>query len=77
MWPFNSKKKYLAWLDAQPMPRCGDKKEHYFWTEDGWPCPTCTAIRDNARNIIKDRERVDAIAKRVVELLRQEQQESH
>lgn len=46
----------------RPAPPCGDS-EHYYWTDDGWPCPVCYSQRER-RKAMDDR---DAFAELVAE----------
>lgn len=38
--------KFREYRAERPFPPCGDTKEHYYWADDGWPCPICTASEE-------------------------------
>lgn len=68
MWPFKNN------LQKQPTKRepapCGDDTNHYYWYDDGWPCPHClnktrAAIKDADRRRERN-EMADLIARKVV-----------
>ena len=55
--------------ERAPAP-CGDKEEHYYWVDEGWPCPDCAAKKRNAQDALRKEVEGDALAAKVIEKLR-------
>ncbi len=73
LWPFKKRQVMTQeeWLASKPMPPCGHKELHYHWehTVGSFPCPKCTAIREQRAKEEKENRLADKIAERVVKLL--------
>ena len=69
MWPF--KRTPRITLDEaiadKPMPPCGDKREHYNWKFQGFPCPLCTAAATRKQELADEDRLAEKIATRVAD----------
>lgn len=69
VWPF--KRAPSITLDEaiadKPMPPCGDKREHYTWKFQGFPCPLCAADVMRKQELADEDRLAEKIAQRVAE----------
>lgn len=73
IWPFKKRYKSGGLVQPKPPAPCGEDAEHYFWVEDGWPCPLCAALetakRERVREIAGQDELAERIANKVIKKL--------
>ena len=65
------KRKPKVVIEREPAP-CGNDADHYYWKDDGWPCPRCrakaTVAAENERKRLEQEQKerdMDMLAEKI------------